>query len=574
MKLFVSYARVDKPYCVQIVRALSGHDIWYDQRLFAGTNWWHEIYRRLEWCEGFLWLLSPESVSSTACLREFNLAHSLGRIVFPLLIHPETEVPEALRDIHHVDFSSGLQQEALDTLLRSIEAAEHLAVQPPASGPRSVDILDAPVKDLEQSIGEATRAMQGGQFDEAVYLLRRARAAGHGSRFVDLDAVLAEAEAGLKRASRQREAGREYRQIAALVQLESTRRLGCEAFQAFREQYPGHDPEDLAAICGPDLLALSFPLPGEGEPPQETGEPPQETGERGAGLPLSASDPGASTGGDGHSFPEVEGETQAAQSTRASNAAGVPALLQRDPSQPFSLPLLEWCEVPAGHLHWSAAGENGGSGPQQRRVAAFRISRYPVTNAQFAAFVSDPQGYANGRWWPPAAGDWREQNPGPRPATFSNAQRPREQVTWYEAIAFCNWLGDRLGLGVSLPTSLQWMRAARGDDRRRFPWGDEFDLLRCNVRESFIRMTTQVSRYREGASPCGAQDMAGNVWEWCRDAEPGGKGAPGSKRLIHGGSFLSEAERAVIDFRYALAPERAHASIGFRLVQMTGPLKG
>ena len=94
MKLFVSYARVDKPYCVQIVRALSGHDIWYDQRLFAGTNWWHEIYRRLEWCEGFLWLLSPESVSSTACLREFNLAHSLGRIVFPLLIHPETEVPE------------------------------------------------------------------------------------------------------------------------------------------------------------------------------------------------------------------------------------------------------------------------------------------------------------------------------------------------------------------------------------------------------------------------------------------------------------------------------------------------
>ena len=555
MKLFVSYARVDKPYCVQIVRALTGHDIWYDQRLFAGTNWWHEIYRRLEWCEGFLWLLSPESLRSTACQREFNLAHSLGRIVFPLLIHPETELPEALRDIHHVDFSRGLQQDALDTLLRSIEAAEHVAIQPPASGPRSVDIVDAPVKDLEQSIREATRAMQGGQFDEAVYLLRRAQAAGHGSRFVDLDAVLAEAEAGLKRVSRQREAEREYRQIAALVSLDSTRRLGCEAFQAFREQFPGHDPEDLASLCGPDLLALSFPLPGEGDSP-------------------SVLESGASTEDDGHLFPEVEGGAQAAQSTRATDAAGVPAPVQRDPSLPFSLPLLEWCEVPAGHLHWSAAGENGGSGQQQHRVAAFRISRYPVTNAQFAAFVQDPQGYAKGRWWPPASGHWRDQNPGPRPATFSNAQRPREQVTWYEAMAFCNWLGDRLGLGVSLPTSLQWMRAARGDDQRRFPWGDEFDLLRCNVRESFIRMTTQVSRYREGASPCGAQDMAGNVWEWCRDAPPGGKGAPGGKRLIHGGSFLSEAERAVIDFRYALAPERHHASIGFRLVQMTGPLKG
>ena len=117
------------------------------------------------------------------------------------------------------------------------------------------------------------------------------------------------------------------------------------------------------------------------------------------------------------------------------------------------------------------------------------------------------------------------------------------------------------------------MRAARGDDLRVFPWGDEFDRQRCNVRESFIRMTSQVSRYREGASPCGAQDMAGNVWEWCRDTRPGEGAAPG-KRLVHGGSFLSQAERAIIDFRYFLAPERAHASVGFRLTQLPGPLKG
>lgn len=558
MRLFVSYARVDKLYCVQIVRALAGHDVWYDQRLFAGTNWWHEIYRRLEWCEGFLWLLSPESLRSTACLREFNLAHSLGRIVFPLLIHPETELPEALRDIHHVDFSRGLQQEALDTLLRSLEAAEQEAVQPPAGGPRSADIDDAPVKELEGSIREATRAMQQGQYDEAVYLLRRAQAAGHRSRFVDLDAVLAEAEAGLQRVSRQREAEREYRQIASLVQLDSTRRLGCEAFQAFREQYPGHDPEDLAGLCGPDLLALSFPLPGE----------------RGTDLRLPASEAAESTRDDEPLPQGAGGGASSAQHPAARAMAGAPATLRRAATQAFSLPLLEWCEVPAGQLRWNAAGDNGGAGPRQRRVAAFRISRYPVTNAQFAAFVRDPQGYASARWWPPAARDWRQQNPGPRPPTFSNAQRPREQVTWYEAMAFCNWLADRLGVGVSLPTSLQWMRAARGDDERLFPWGDEFDLLRCNVRESFIRMTTQVSRYREGASPCGAQDMAGNVWEWCRDAQPGGMGAPGGNRLIHGGSFLSEAGRAAIDFRYSLAPERAHASIGFRLLQMTGPLKG
>ena len=516
MKLFVSYARVDKPYCVQIVSALGAHDIWYDQRLFAGTNWWHEIYRRLEWCEGFLWLLSPESLRSTACQREFNLAHSLGRIVFPLLIHPEVEVPEALRDIQHVDFSRGLQQEALEALLRSLSAAERTTVPRPVAAPRAGDIDEAPRKDLEQSIREASRAMQQGQYDEAVYLLRRAQAAGHRSRFVDLDAVLAEAEAGLKRVSSQREAEREYSQIAALVNMDSTRRLGCEAFLAFREQYPGHDPEGLARLCNPELVALAFPLPGE----QDAGE-----------------------------------------------TAAMPA-----PVETFGLPLLEWCDVPAGELRWTPQGANGASRPQQRHVPAFRISRFPVTNAQFEAFVQDPQGYANARWWPPAASDWRRRNSGPRPPTFSNAWRPRERVNWYEATAFCNWLGDRLGVGVCLPDSLQWMRAARGDDSRVFPWGNEFDRQRCNVRES--SMTTQVNRYREGASPCGAQDMAGNVWEWCRDAMPGEDDASGGKRLVHGGSFLSQAERAVIDFRYYLAPERAHASVGFRLAQMPGPLQG
>lgn len=518
MKLFVSYARVDKPYCVQIVSALGRHDIWYDQRLYAGTNWWHEIYRRLEWCEGFLWLLSPESLRSTACQREFNLAHSLGRIVFPLLIHPEVELPAALRDIQHVDFSRGLQQEALEALLRSLEAAEQTALQRPAAAPRAGDIDDAPHKDLEQSIREATRAMQQGQYDEAVFLLRRAQAAGHRSRYVDLDAVLAEAEAGLERVSSRREAEREYRQIAALVKLDSTRRLGCEAFLAFREQYPGHDPEGLARLCNPELVALSFPLPGE--------------------------------------------------------QAGVEAAASPAPARAFDLPLLEWCEVPAGELHWRPQGENGATQPQQRQVAAFRISRYPVTNAQFEAFAQDPQGYANARWWPPAARDWRRRHSGPHPPTFSNALRPRERVNWYEAMAFCNWLSDRLGVGISLPSSLQWMRAARGDDARAYPWGDEFDRQRCNVRESFIRMTTQVSRYREGASPCGAQDMAGNVWEWCLDALPTEGAASGGKRLVHGGSFLSQAGRAVIDFRHFLAPERIHSSVGFRLALMPGPLKG
>ncbi len=61
MRLFLSYARVDKPYAIQVVNMLDIHEIWYDQRLYAGQDWWREILRRLDWCDGFIYLLSPDS---------------------------------------------------------------------------------------------------------------------------------------------------------------------------------------------------------------------------------------------------------------------------------------------------------------------------------------------------------------------------------------------------------------------------------------------------------------------------------------------------------------------------------
>ena len=64
--IFISYARVDKPLCKQIVERLSDvHEVWYDRRLFAAQDWWNEIQHQLHWCEGFVYLLSPESVASS-----------------------------------------------------------------------------------------------------------------------------------------------------------------------------------------------------------------------------------------------------------------------------------------------------------------------------------------------------------------------------------------------------------------------------------------------------------------------------------------------------------------------------
>lgn len=518
MKLFISYARVDKPYCIQIVSALEVHEIWYDQRLHAGQNWWKEIMRRLEWCEGFVYLLSPESVASEYCKREYELARHLGRFIFPVLIQRDTVIPESLSDIQYIDFCSGLTNEAVKGLLSAIYLAEHNQTAPPQSTPIvSSDTITPPTPNPVSAISAATAAMAKGQFDHAVFLLKRARASGHTSRFINIDAVLAEAEAGLQRQTYLREAAREYEQIVHLVKLDRTHKVGCEAFQAFHKHYPDYDPENVAALCAQQPqaqeqtqpAALSLPV----RPPEAVPQPPPDT----------------------------------------------------------KLPLLEWCDIPAGAIE-SVTQAGDGEAKKQVEVAAFRLSRYPITNAQYQVFLKDPNGYANTRWWQfsPEAQQWRAKNAEPQPPTFRGDERPRERVNWYDAMAFCQWLSARLDLNISLPTDAQWIRAAQGDDKRAFPWGDTFDKQLCNTRESEIKMTTLVMRYPKGASPYGVYDMSGNVWEWCLETQaemnPATDADSASKRLVHGGSFISPYQRAEVTFRYYLDPHSFHSTIGFRVV--------
>ncbi len=131
------------------------------------------------------------------------------------------------------------------------------------------------------------------------------------------------------------------------------------------------------------------------------------------------------------------------------------------------LPDIAWVEVPAGAF---LDGEKN----RKNTLAAFRIARYPVTNAQYQAFV-DEGGYETDAWWEglaermePARGFWTDPN------------QPRETVSWYEAMAYARWLDARLrerglvpeGRAVRLPTEEEWEKAARGHYGREFPWGE------------------------------------------------------------------------------------------------------
>ena len=166
-------------------------------------------------------------------------------------------------------------------------------------------------------------------------------------------------------------------------------------------------------------------------------------------------------------------------------------------SMPWGEP--EWVEIPAGEFVL-------GEGNETRNVYldAYAISRTPVTNAQYFLFVKDAKYKAPGYWTDGRPPKGKESHP----VVF---------VEWSDAREYCRWLSEKIGASVDLTTEAQWERAARGKDGRIYPWGNSFDALKCNSLELGVGDTTPVGIFPEGASADGVLDMAGNVWEWCRD---------------------------------------------------------
>ena len=81
------------------------------------------------------------------------------------------------------------------------------------------------------------------------------------------------------------------------------------------------------------------------------------------------------------------------------------------------------------------------------------------------------------------------------------ANRPRERVSWYQAIAFCRWLSDKLGEEIDLPHEYEWEVAARYPDGRFYPWENDFDETRANTGKSGLNQTTAVGIFPDGANP-------------------------------------------------------------------------
>jgi formylglycine-generating enzyme required for sulfatase activity len=183
--------------------------------------------------------------------------------------------------------------------------------------------------------------------------------------------------------------------------------------------------------------------------------------------------------------------------------------------------------VPGGQFILGDNTRHRDEGPMQPwSVDAFYIDRTEVTNDAYHRFTE-----ATGA---PPPDHW--QGPAPPPEL---GRHPVTYVSWYDARDYCAWRGKRL------PTEFEWEKAARGTDGLKFPWGDIFDPSVANTPQSHIGHTTPVGSFPAGASPYGALDMAGNVWEW---TESWYKPYPGNTRsnpnygelyrVVRGGSWF------------------------------------
>lgn len=213
--------------------------------------------------------------------------------------------------------------------------------------------------------------------------------------------------------------------------------------------------------------------------------------------------------------------------------------------------------IPAGSFSMGSDADGPDAKPAHKvDVAAFQLDKFEVTNSDFKAFV-DATGYKTD-------GEKSGDKPWSGYAEGKD-NHPVVKVSWNDATAFCKWAGERL------PTEGEWEFAARGTDGRAFPWGNDWDPKKTNGKESGIRGTTAVGSYPAGASPYGAEDMGGNVWEWTSSTAEHYPGNTTASKLygtnvyiIRGGGWFDVKDQVAAYYRNSAVPTTANDDLGFR----------
>jgi len=208
------------------------------------------------------------------------------------------------------------------------------------------------------------------------------------------------------------------------------------------------------------------------------------------------------------------------------------------------------------------AGEYAYQDEKQTIEKPFLLSKYPVTNSQFAVFLAE-DGYKQRAHWSKEGWEWKGTEGATEPSYWRDAKwnapnQPVVGVSFYEAEAFCRWAGG------FLPSEQQWEAAARGSEGPRYPWGDNWEDGICNSDEAGLDGTSPVGLFpRSRSRDFGLDDMAGNIWEWCdslyrEDQE---------YRVLRGGAFSNFAHVVRSAYRLNYNPVYRNGFIGFRVAR-------
>ncbi len=241
-------------------------------------------------------------------------------------------------------------------------------------------------------------------------------------------------------------------------------------------------------------------------------------------------------------------------------------------------------EIPAGEFYMGSDRIEALDNERSRHrcyLDKYAIDRYPVTCSQYRNFM-DSDGYQNPQWWSTDGWKWLQVHLVDRPLYWSENpavdNHPVCGVSWYEAEAYCNFIGKRL------PTESEWEKAASWDSvnqtQRIYPWGEEPPNLSLCNHGNYMGNTTPVDNFSNGASAVGCCDMLGNVWEWTAsifDAYPRFESYPytgysqayfdGEHRVLKGGSWATPPQTLRSSFRNWYYPGVRQIIAGFRCAQ-------
>ncbi|MEM9092913.1 MAG: formylglycine-generating enzyme family protein [Cyanobacteria bacterium P01_F01_bin.53] len=240
---------------------------------------------------------------------------------------------------------------------------------------------------------------------------------------------------------------------------------------------------------------------------------------------------------------------------------------------------LEMVEVTPGKFWMGASRSESQAADAQAKalprhqvnLSSFFISKYPITQSQWAAVAALPK-------------IKRELNPAP--SNFQGGSRPVESVSWLEAMEFCDRISQHTGRRYQLPSEAQWEYACRAGTQTPFNTGETITSQLADYMASATYKAEATGEYRQSTVPVGSfspnafglHDMHGNVWEWCADSwhrtyrgaptngQPRVTASAQQSRTIRGGGWLDTPTKLRSASRSGYAETALNRTIGFRVM--------